>query len=102
MSCQNIEKCCLPIFHVILPNATKQETKLDKKYSTEQNKTSSLGIKLEDYKDESGLQFIKFDFVIGGQEIKFFSCCFVSLLHRIYPCINRDVANLPMYKQGCS
>ena len=26
--------------------------------------------KVEDYTDESGLHFIKFDFVTGGQEIK--------------------------------
>ena len=31
-----------------------------------------FGGKVQDYKDESGLQSINFDFVTGGQEIKVF------------------------------
>ena len=58
-------------FHVIPPNANKYTTKLDKKVL--QSKTEavvwrkSAGL----YKDGSGLQFIKFNLVTGGQEISF-------------------------------
>ena len=35
----------------------------------EQNRSSSLEKKRQDYKDGSGLQFINFDLVTGGQNI---------------------------------
>ena len=38
-------------------------------YFIEQNKSSS-GDKVQDCKDRSGLQFINFDFMTGGQGIK--------------------------------
>ena len=61
--------------------------KFDKKNSTEQNRSSGFEKKVRDYKDGSGLQFINFDFMTGGQEIKiailawnsyFFSSYFVN------------------------
>ena len=52
-------------FHVILPNDTNYTTKGIKRF-----RRSSLEKKEKDYKDGSGLQFIKIDFVTGDQEIK--------------------------------
>ena len=59
-----ISKFHFPYFYVHWKEATKYTTKLDKEIL--QSKT----LQVQDYKDGSELQFIKFDFVTGGQEIK--------------------------------
>ena len=64
-----ITKLCSLHFHVISSNATKYATKLDKKVHKSKQKPQ-FGENVRDYKDGSGLQFINFDFVTGGQEIK--------------------------------
>ena len=48
---------------------TKYTTEIDKRFHRAKQKRYS-GEQLQDYKDGSGLQFIKFDFMTGGQEIK--------------------------------
>ena len=51
------------------PNNCKYTTKMDKKIL--QSKTEAVvWEKVQDYKDGSGLQFINFDFLTGGREIK--------------------------------
>ena len=54
------------IFHQMPPNT--QFNCINRFYRVKQKQL--FGNKVKDCKDGSGLQFIKFDFVTGGQEIK--------------------------------
>ena len=57
-------------FHVISPNATTYIQRNWIKRFYRAHKSSSLEKKVQNYKDESGMHFINFDFMSRGQEIK--------------------------------
>lgn len=75
-----ISTFCYHDFLVILPNATKVLTKLDKMTPWERSRTSSLEIN----KYGRGFQFVKFYFVAGcldsGGTLIYYQACTASLL----------------------
>ena len=63
-------KLCFLDFHVISPNATKYTNKLNEKKFYKAKQKQYFGDKVPNYKDGRRLEFINFEFVKGGQEIK--------------------------------
>ena len=72
LSHRNIEiLLCLLHFHVISPNATNIQLNWIKRFYGTKQRSISLEKKVQDYKDGSGLQFIKFHFyLISCQAVK--------------------------------
>ena len=91
------------LIHIISPNATKYTTTFEKRFYRAKQKQYSLEIKLDYKRDWSALQFIKFDFMTDGQEIKiaihvefwiFFGSYFVFLARAVFNWVSKVIPQL--------